>query len=65
VLKKPLSGGDATLLDKGGEFPAISPDGRWIAFIHLNDKNHQLAIAIVSANGEGSTRFLPFIPFGE
>ena len=62
VLKKPLSGGDATSLDKNGEFPAISPDGRWIAFIHFDDKKDQLAIAIDSADGEGSTLLLPFIP---
>ena len=55
--KMSLADGKATKLDpKGGMYPAISPDGRWVAF-EANDDH----IEIVTSDGNAPPRYLPFI----
>ncbi len=55
--KMTLAGGKVTNLEpRGGIFPTISPDGRWIAFEAVD--NH---IEIVAADGKGQPRLLPFM----
>ena len=61
-----LHGENITALDpEGGGYPTISADGHWIAFQHWDEKAKQLLIEIISADGMGAPRFLPFMPPGE
>jgi eukaryotic-like serine/threonine-protein kinase len=56
-FKMSLANGEVTQLERrwGGD-PTISPDGRWIAFEAWDDH-----IEVVSADGKGVPRYLPFI----
>ena len=56
-----LRGGEAALLDPNGDFPTISPDGRWIAFPTWDKKSKQSRIKIVASDVKGSSRLLPFM----
>lgn len=64
-LKVSLAGGDLLSLDPEGQYPAISRDGRWVAFTHWDEKTKSNLIEIVASDGSGSPRFLPFLPGGE
>jgi len=61
-LKVSLAGGDPISLDPNGGYPAISRDGRWIAFTHWDEKTKSNLIEMVASDGSGSPRFLPFLP---
>ncbi len=58
--KVSIQGGTPVSLDMEGGYPAISADGRWIAFDRDDEKNHRSQIKIIAADGSGSPRFLPF-----
>jgi Tol biopolymer transport system component len=57
-----LAGGHPISLDPYGGYPAISRDGRWIAFAHWDEKTKSNLIKIVPSDGGVSPRFLPFLP---
>ena len=59
-MKASIQGGDPTPLDPKADYPAVSRDGRWIAFIRYRENKN--LIEIVAADGSGSPRFLPFLP---
>ena len=61
------NGGDSISLGSGNinGYPTISPDGRWIAFDHVDEKTQQYLIQIVAADGSGAPRFLPFMSSNE
>jgi Tol biopolymer transport system component len=60
VWKASLQGGDPVLLDHDGGYPTISSDGHWIAFPRWDTKVKKNQIKIVSSDGDGSPRYLPF-----
>lgn len=59
--KVSIEGGNPVSLDPNGDYPAISADGRWIAFNSSDPKTNKPAIEIVAADNRGPRRFLPFI----
>jgi Tol biopolymer transport system component len=59
--KVSLQGGNPISLGPNGNYPAISTDGRWIAFSSWDEKSKKSTIEIVAANNSSSRRFLPFI----
>jgi eukaryotic-like serine/threonine-protein kinase len=61
TMKAPAQGGPSVSLDADGGYATISCDSRWIAFERSDEKNHREQIEIVSADGRGPSRFLPFI----
>lgn len=65
LLRRQISGGEATLIDPKGFFPAVSHDGRKLAFqhLHLEDKNVQ--IGVVTIDSTAPPVFLPFLPITE
>ena len=64
--KASMQGGDPiALTSNSAGYATISPDGRWIAFEYWDGKNPNDVIEIVSADGSGSPRFLPFLSESE
>ena len=59
--KVSLQGGNPISLDPNGDYPAISPDGRWVAFSSWDEKSKKSTIEIVAADNSRSRSFLPFI----
>jgi Tol biopolymer transport system component len=59
--KVSIEGGNPVSLDPNGDYPAISADGRWIAFPSWDQKTKKRAIEIVAADNRGPRRFLSFI----
>jgi len=56
-----LSGGEPHKIVPDGNYAAISPDGKWIAFEHWGPEGATPQIEIVAADGKVRPRFLPFI----
>jgi Tol biopolymer transport system component len=61
LLRRSILGGDPTLIDPAGDLPAVSRDGRKIAFEHWGD-DKDLQLGVVAADSTGPPRFLPFLP---
>jgi serine/threonine protein kinase/Tol biopolymer transport system component len=59
--KVSLHYGNVVPLDsKFGGYPTISPDGHWIAFDRWDETTKTASIKLVSTDGTGSERILPF-----
>ncbi len=42
IYRLSIESGPPTRLVRGGSYPLWSPDGRWIAFLHLADRNESI-----------------------
>jgi serine/threonine protein kinase/Tol biopolymer transport system component len=51
IWKVPVAGGKAVqITDYTSQFPAVSPDGKWVAFLDVRDMNHP-KLAVISIDG--------------